>query len=133
MHVNAELAMAMTKVSFMSFAGLMETLIWLVLCSHRGGSTGIYYSRHNYAVGCFVSQSIRSQLFIRLLVIALCWRLASHTLHTRDNYPPRRQKQILNHAPFSLAIYHYKNKRKLQEKHGDMTIAPSSHVPPLSF
>lgn len=93
MHVNAEQAMAMTKVSFMSFADLMETLIWLVLCSHRGGSTGIYYSRHNYAVGCFVSQSIRSQLFIRLLVVALYWRLASHRLHTCDNYPPRNRNR----------------------------------------
>lgn len=97
---------------------------------------GIYYSRHNYAVGRFVSQSIRTQLFIRLPVIALRWRHASHTYYTRMTHTytvyASKHKQTHAHTLFSLPIYHYKNKRKLQEKSGGMTIAPSCHFPTLS-
>lgn len=74
--------LAMTKQSFVSCAGLMERPSWLGCCGHGCVSMGIYYSRHNYAVGRFVSQSIRTQLFIRLPVIAVCWRHASHTHYT---------------------------------------------------
>lgn len=86
--------LAMTELSFMSFAGLMQRQSWLVQRYHGSLSTGIYYSEHNYAVGRFVSQSIRAQLFIRLPVIALCWRRASHThLHMHRHIFAHKQTQ----------------------------------------
>lgn len=100
----------------------MEQPTWLDYCSHSGVSMGIYYSRHNYAAGCFVSQSIRSQLFIRLPVIALCWRLASYPHYTIQTitHPPTKPTHTYTranmnrqmHMLFSLAIYHYKNKKE---------------------
>ena len=118
--------LAMAKPSFMSFAGLMEGLSWLGQCGHGGVSMGIYYSRHNYAVGRFVSQSIRTQLFIRLPVIALRWRHASHAhytcttithTHSHIYMPESTNRHRYTHiCTLSPAIYHYENKRKLQEK-----------------
>lgn len=78
----------------MSFAVMLERQSWLGYCDHGSISMGIYYLRHNYAVGSFVSQSIRTQLFIRLPVTAPCCRLASHThLHMHGDMTHTRTYQ----------------------------------------
>ena len=112
---------AMTELSFMSFAGLKERLSWLAWCGHGGVSMGIYYSRHNYAVGRFVSQSIRTQLFIRLPVIALRWRHASHTdttISQPHTYMPANTNRH-THAPLSGNISSRKQGEASRQKWRD--------------